>query len=805
MNRVTMVKVKRIVLALIVLSGAHSWAQVPPGGPISPLPRPGLPGGVPGGATSPAPQGSMRRNSPFLSRHGTNSIVVPSGPTNVPGGLAVPVDADTNLTAIVPPPGRAKGPEEMLPEGLINFQQADLNQVLELYAKLVRRTILRPASLTGANITLKTVTPLTQSEAVQALDSVLAMNGITMIDVGDKFVKAVQEASAQKEAEAFSHLRGDQLPELGAYLTHVVQLRYVLPTHMQQVLQQFAKAPNAILPIDESGILVLRDYAENIKRMLEMIREIDVALPTEFVNEVIPIKYALASDIASALNSLSSAGGGASSVSSRGTATRQGMGMSGGMMNRGTMGGMGGIGGAGGMYPGMSGYGSGTMGMNNMNNQANTANQGNSLTSRIQGIISRASQQGEIQILGQTKILADERTNSLLVYASKEDMKTIKDIISKLDIVLAQVLIETVIMEVNVDDSQSLGVSYQELQSHGVGNYFQGIGAINNGNSLTPGSFSSGLSSLASNATSTASSSGVPGGFSYLGAFGNDLNVTVTAIAAHTHGKILQCPRIQTSNAKQASLFVGETVPYPSGSYYGGGAYGGYSSIQQMQIGVSIDVTPLINPDGLVVMDIHQKIDDVQSFVNIANVGNVPVTSSKEAMTTVSVRDHDTIILGGLISDNKTSNNSGVPILKDIPLLGALFRSTSKDDTRDELIVLIRPNVLPTPEVAALTATAERHAMPEINLAEHEWRFDDAVRNIKTEQSIKAQEKKLKEYQEREAKKKHKLAPVYDVPPPTTPIQTNGRVNVLLNDKSQNWQNFDPKTPPPAFDNSNNH
>ena len=79
---------------------------------------------------------------------------------------------------------------------------------------------------------------------------------------------------------------------------------------MVQVLQPFAKIPNAILPIDSSQILVLRDYTENVKRMLEMIKEVDVAVPSEFVDEVIPIKYALASEIASALNSLSSGGGG---------------------------------------------------------------------------------------------------------------------------------------------------------------------------------------------------------------------------------------------------------------------------------------------------------------------------------------------------------------------------------------------------------------------------------------------------------------------------------------------------------------
>jgi general secretion pathway protein D len=792
MNRHTIVK---SILFVLLLTSVSLRAQGPPGGAPGGAPAAPAASSTPSApASSSVGQGPTRSATPrYPWRNGANGG--PAGPGGAPGAPGAP-DANVNPAEQpggTPPPPANNVHEETVPAGEINFQQADLNQVLDIYAKLVHRTVLRPANLAAQNIVLKTQTPLSQSEAVQALDAVLGMNGIGMINVGDKFVKAVQLAQVNQEAGAFNKLTAAQMPEMGPYVTHIVQLHYAKPTEMVPVLQPFAKIANSILAIDSSGILVLRDFAENVKRMLEMIEKIDVAIPMDYISEVIPIKYALASDIASALNSLSGSGGGAVSTGTRSTATRQGM--TGGGFGRTGMGATGGYGSTTGMggYPGAAGSGMNS-GMG-ATSAAGSTTGGNSFTSRLQGIINRAASSGEFQILGQTKIIADERTNSLLIFASKEDMKMIKDIVGKLDIVLAQVLIETVILEVNVDDSKSLGVSYQELQSHGIGNYFQGIGAINNNNALTASSYASGLTS--STNSSSSSSSGVPSGFSYLGALGNDLNVTVTAIAAHTHGKILQCPRIQTSNAKQASLFVGETVPYPSGSYYGGGAYGGYSSIQQMQIGVSIDVTPLINPDGLVVMDIHQKIDDVQSFVDIANVGNVPVTSSKEAMASVAVRDHDTIILGGLISNNKTANNSGVPFLKDIPLLGALFRSTSKDDTRDELIVLIRPTVLPTPEVAALTATAERNAMPEIKRAEHEFRYEDTLRLQEANRQIRADEKKLNDARRLEQKKK---GPVYEnLQDQQTTGNTNGQVRILLDDKTQPWQSFDPKNPPPPI------
>jgi general secretion pathway protein D len=650
-------------------------------------------------------------------------------PTAKPGSAPIPglptasVKPAPGLAALltnqVPPaglPGAAAdgAAEDTIPPGMINLQQADLNQVLQIYSEWVNRTVLRASTLPAPTITLKTQTPLTRREAVQALDAVLALNGIAMVNVGEKFVKAVPETAGNTAGARFDTNSPANLPELGQYVTHVVQLKYAKPGELLPILQPFSKIPNSILPIEGSQMLVLRDYTENVKRMLELVTQIDVAVPSEYVSEVIPMKYAKASEIANALNSLSSGGGGTVvGGSGGGGATRSGR-----SSGFGRTGGIGGMGGAGG-YPGQT-----TPGMVTPPGGAGMPTAGaagSSFQQRLQNIIQRAGApgSGEIMVLGQTKMIADERTNSLLIYASKEDMKTIKEIVAKLDVVLAQVLIEAVIIEVALKNSRDLGFSYIEQQPHGVGNYFKGLGAINNGNSLSQ-------SPLVSAATNAASS--LPGGFSYLASFGQDLDVTVTALAADSRARILQRPRIQTSHNEPASLFVGESRPYPTSSYYGGGAYGGYSSIQQMQIGVTLEVTPLINPDGLVVMDIHQKIDSVSGTVSIANVGDVPVTSSKEAQAKVSVRDHDTIILGGLIETDRNKSASGVPLLMDIPLLGYLFRSSHADESRTELIVLIRPTVLPTPEIAALTATAEKNKMPGVRGTEKEIRAEDAQR-----------------------------------------------------------------------------
>ena len=377
-----------------------------------------------------------------------------------------------------------------------------------------------------------------------------------------------------------------------------------------------------------------------------------------------------------------------------------------------------------------TGLGGAGIGIGSGSSMGSRSTGSSSFSQRLQSIVNRAaSATGEIVVLGQTKIIADERTNSLLVYATKEDMKVIKEIVAKLDVVLAQVLIEAVILEVTLNDQFDFGVSYlQRVQKSGN---WTGVGALNNKTVLTPNDYT-GLNGV------TNASGILPSGFSYLMSFGGDLDVMVKAAASDSGTKILQRPRIQTSHNEPASLFVGENRPYPTSSYYGGGAYGGYSSIQQLQIGVQLDVTPLINPDGLVVMEIHQKIDSFLGNVTIANVGDVPVTSSKEALAKVSVRDHDTIILGGLIETDKNKAKSGVPFLMDVPLLGYLFRSTHTDELRKELVVLIRPTVLPTPEIAALTATAEKNKMPGVRAAEKELRGDQTQRLIQADKADKA-------------------------------------------------------------------
>ena len=650
-----------------------------------------------------------------------------AGTGTQPGTIATPPSTFTAVDAAQP--GGAA--EEVFPPGLIKFQDADLTQVLEIYQDLTGRTVMRPANLPATKVTIRTQTPLTRKEAIQALDSILSLNGISMIPIGEKFVNAVPAAQAGQEGRDFNELPLDEIPDSGSLVAQVVRLTNALPRDVAQALQPFAKLPNSILGIDSAGILVLRDYAVNVKRMLEVLEYIDVVPQQEFVDVVIPIKYALAGDIAQVISSLT-AGGSSTTVGGQ----RSNTGLTGAGGTRSGAGGLGGAGGIGGMQgnqynPNQAGTTTGLGG-----GLGGTGGTRSSFADRLRGIVNQATQRGagDIVILGTAKIIADERTNSLLIFASKSDLATISNIIEKLDVVLPQVLIEAIIMEVSLGDELRYGLSYLQRATASSGDFI-GIGAIKNVDFINPSTFLNGGG--ASNA--------IPGGFSYTANFGDKFDVTATAAANDSRINVLSRPRIQTSHAVEANLFVGRTRPYVTGQYYGYGGFGGgpQTQFQQQQIGITLSVLPLINPDGLVVMDIRQRIQSLGREIPIDANFNVPETIDREANAKVSVRDRETIILGGFISGERTKSKSGVPILKDIPLLGPLFSSNNRKDDRNELIIMIRPTVLPNPQDAAIAAEEEKNKMPGISVAEQE-------NKVYEKKLLKRAEKEIQKSREKE-------------------------------------------------------
>lgn len=513
---------------------------------------------------------------------------------------------------------------------------SDPHEVLQLYADVRGRTIRWPTNLSLPNLTFTADKPLTPHETTLALDALFGLNGIALIDIGEKWVKAAPSESCQTASNLMHQTE---------YLTHFEHLTYLKPSDLVPVLQPFSSGANAILPLNADRALLLHDRPKNVQRMREVIREVDVAVPTEFLSEVIPVKYAKASEIAGALNSLVKNGAAKSALLER-TAKR--------------------------------------------------------LPS------------GDRKFKSEwVKILADERTNSLLVYASREDMKRIKEVISTLDIVAAQILVEAVIIEVN----RTNGIAIQPIDDREVS-------WMTNFIPITVTNAPSGTVPTPANAAVA--------GFYRFASISNDLDSFVSILATNASAQILQRPRIQTSDGEPAQLFIGESRPYPSGSYTCGSEY---SSIQAINQGVTLEVTPSITSNGLVALDIHQTIEEANGSVTIADVGDVPITRRTERSAKAIVSDRSVLVLDGSIEQTHATPRPGT--FKRILTLNGLFHHSKSVTNQNELIVLLRPTILPTPEVAAQLSKAEKDRMPGVKRAELEIQTEEA-------KQLKQLEKKLK-------------------------------------------------------------
>ena len=656
----------------------------------------------------------------------------PAPPT--PGNAAAaapanPADAPLAMDAVIP----------MADLQLVNMP---LEQFLEIYANYVNRTILRAAALPNLNVTLQAQTPLTVVEAIQAMDSVLSLNGYTTIPVGEKFVTFVPSANALQEGAAFLTITdAADLPEANQYITHIKQLKHILPSEAVPMLTPMAKNAAGIVALDVSKTLVLRDNSSNIKRMLELLERIDIKPEEDYKLKVIPIRYGKVEEIYATMQDLIT-GSSSPRQSPSGTSRTSGRTSS---------------------SQGSTGRTSSSRGsVRSLQNRPSTSSStSNSFRNRLQGIVNRAAG-GDIQILENARIIPDYRSNSLIVFANVEDMVKIDEIVGHVDNLLAQVLIEAIIVNVTLTDGMNTGMNAFMHSAAGPGDT-RHIGGFMNGGPSTAGAApttptdaadaadAGNVVAAAGSALNTLGAGALAGGFSYISRYDNSLEFAISALASNSTAKVLQTPRVQTSHAVPATFFNGEQVPYQGSSGYGGGyggyggGYGGYGGggyTQFLNVGITLDVTPYITPDDLVVMDIQQTISELDGFIDMgggqqgASGQKAPQTTEREASSTISVRDGDTILLGGFIRDAKTDTESGVPFLKDIPLLGSLFKSQSATSKRSELLVLIRPTILKTPEDAALMVSQERMRLPGIREAEAEFKAAEEARRRKVDKKL---------------------------------------------------------------------
>lgn len=264
-------------------------------------------------------------------------------------------------------------------------------------------------------------------------------------------------------------------------------------------------------------------------------------------------------------------------------------------------------------------------------------------------------------------VTSDDSNNAVVVYATPRQYAVIEDALRKLDVLPLQVLIEAAITEVTLTNQLQYGVQW---------------------------SFGAGQGQFILGAGTTAAPLPTFPGFNYLFSNGSSIQATLSALSDVTKIHVLSAPKLLVLNNHTASLQVGNEVPIITESAVSTDTSGApiVNSVDYRDTGVILKVTPRVNDGGLVLLDISQEVSDVVSAGTAAIPS--PTISERKVASSIAIQDGHTVALGGLITDKHTDTGSGVPLLRDIPLIGSLFGTTDKEHDRTELLILLTPRVI---------------------------------------------------------------------------------------------------------------
>ncbi len=308
-------------------------------------------------------------------------------------------------------------------------------------------------------------------------------------------------------------------------------------------------------------------------------------------------------------------------------------------------------------------------------------------------------------------IIADKATNSLVITATPAEFEYLSGVIQKLDIPRDQVMVEVLIAEVSVDKAREIGVEWRvaEKKTGPDGEYIQ-FGATSFGgiNGLTP--------------DATTGYIGLPDGF-LVGAIGENiqmgginfpnLGALIRALATKSDVNILSTPTLVTTDNQQAEIVVGETVPFKTATKYDSTSNAQtVDTYDYRDVGLTLRLTPQINRDRFVRLKVFSQLEAMVNTTGSSATSLTPTTLKRKAETSLLVKDGQTVVIGGLLRDDQTMTESKVPLLGDIPLLGALFRSRSTKDQKTNLLIFLTPHIIASEVEASEAAKAKLRSSP---------------------------------------------------------------------------------------------
>jgi general secretion pathway protein D len=586
-----------------------------------------------------------------------------------------------------------------------NFRESDILEVIRAVQDVTGKTMIIDPRVRG-QITVMSSRPVDAQGYYSIFLRALDINGFTAVESSDNMVSIVPTQEARSAPLPFSNY---DAADSNRYVTEAIQLDNVSVTEVLPVLRPLVSQSNGQMSAYPNGnMIVLVDTVANIERIRKILERIDQTSIPE--TEIVRLEFAEAGTIVELLREMNADPQVADQepVSTRlqisADRRTNSVLITGGQRQR-----------------------------DNIRDLVRLLDQprkqsGNTrvvyleyadatrvaevLSSVVRNMFGLAeSNTSDNQTGSRATIEADPDNNALIITAGLDIIDSLLDIVQRLDIQRAQVLVEAVIVEINDDVGQNLGIQWLFRDDSGAfassfdaGNNLQQLGLVVDG--ALNEDRTDALTGIA------AGLAGVAGQTIGLGRLGGstDLLALIDLLQANSGANILSTPNILTTDNTEAVITVGESVPFLTGSFTTPGGSGGvenpFQTINRQNVGTTLKVTPHVNRGDRVALDISQEISSISPKAGAVDL----ITNERKIQTRVTVADGETVVLGGLIRDNVVQNETRVPLLGSLPGLGHLFRSRSSSIQKTNLLVFIRPTILRNDD-ALRGATAEKYQL----------------------------------------------------------------------------------------------
>jgi len=567
-----------------------------------------------------------------------------------------------------------------------NYKEADIRQIVEAVSAVTNRNFIIDPRV-NAKVTMLSKTPMTPDAFYEAFLAILEVHQLAAMQSGD-IIKIIPNATARQYGSPMGASRAVGDDDI---VTQVIQVENVGAAQLVPILRPLIPQFGHLAAHPGSNMLIISDRAGNVARMVSIIRRIDLSSEDDI--EVVPLQHASSSEIVRVLTALTQqprADGAPVSTSLVADARTNSVLIGGDRADRLRLRTL--------IAHLDTPLEDGGDTQVRYLRYADAEELATKLQQHFQGQVAAA--QGAAGGApsparnGEVSVWADTQTNAIVVNAPPKMMRSLMQIVDKLDIRRAQVLVEAIIVEVLAEKTAELGITW----------------AVEGAASTTPigatnfPSAGPGVVQLAGAAAGGGDTPVDPGSLIGEGiTFGigriSDTGVSFAAILRALEGdadtNIISTPSIVTTDNEEASLNVGQEVPFVTGSFTntGGniGSVNPFQTIQREQVGVKLTITPQINEGNSLLLNINQEISSIAQSVEGATD---LITNQRIVETTVIVDDGQVLVLGGLLEDVLRESEQRVPILGSIPFLGALFRAQATDKVKTNLLVFIRPKIL---------------------------------------------------------------------------------------------------------------